>query len=182
MKRSLFEPATRVTVRLIDGFTLYTGKFVAWSCLLMVLGMSSVVVLRYIFSESSIALQELATYFHALVFLIGAAFTLKANEHVRVDILYHRFSPRTQAWVNLLGYLCFMAPVCLFLLVVAWDYVALSWRVQEASREAGGLPGVYLLKSLLVVAPILLLIQGLAEALRSLRRIAGFDCAEVPHA
>ena len=105
---------------------------------------------------------------HAALFLIGAAYTLKHQGHVRVDIFYHRFSPRLQAWVDLFGTLLLLLPVCLFIFVVSWDYVAQSWALHEGSREAGGLNGVYLLKSLILVMAGLLLLQGLAMAIRNL--------------
>ncbi|QGX39954.1 TRAP transporter small permease subunit [Permianibacter aggregans] len=180
--KPLFSRVSGELIRGIDTFTDWTGKLVAWAALAMVLGMSAVVILRYVFAESSIALQELATYFHALLFLAGAAFTLKANEHVRVDILHQRFSAKTRASIEAFGFLFFLLPVCVFLIVVAWDYVAMSWKVREASREAGGLPGVYLLKSLLLVMPVLLIVQGLSEALKATRKILGIDASEASHA
>ncbi|WP_462319916.1 TRAP transporter small permease subunit [Halochromatium sp.] len=153
------------------------GLLVAWLALAMVLVTFVVVVLRYVFDSGSIALQESVTYMYALLFMLGAAFTLQQDGHVRVDILYQRFSPRARAWVDLLGTLFLLVPVSVFLLVSSWGYVADSWAVREGSREAGGLPGVWLLKTLLLVMPVLMLVQGLIWMLRNGLFLAGVDAA-----
>lgn len=158
----------RLGGRLIEA----TGQAVAWLTLLMVLLTFLVVVLRYGFDLGWIALQESVTYLHALNFMLGAAFTLKHDGHVRVDIFYQKFGPRGRAWVDLLGTLLLLLPVCLFILIASWGYVAESWAVRESSGEAGGLPLVFLLKSILLLMPVLLLIQGLimiGEAIATLR-------------
>jgi TRAP-type mannitol/chloroaromatic compound transport system permease small subunit len=99
-----------------------------------------------------------------MVFMMAAAWAFQADEHVRVDIFYRDRSPHDKAWVNLLGTLIFLLPFSIFLLIIAWDYVAASWSAMESSREAGGLPLVYLLKSLILVLPALLLIQSYSTA------------------
>ena len=175
-----FDAVSAWIIRAIDGFTELMGKVLAWACLAMVIVMGAVVIMRYAFQQNSIAVQEVVTYFHGAVFMLGAAFTLKANEHVRVDIFFQRFSPKTQAWVNVLGTALLLMPVCFFILVISWDYVALSWRVQETSREAGGLGGVYFLKSLILLMPVCLILQGIAEILRNIQRIAGNESAHMP--
>lgn len=105
-------------------------------------------------------------YLHAMVFLLGAAHTLRVNEHVRVDIFYRRFRPVTQAWVNIFGCMLFLIPVNSFILWMSWDYVAASWHLLERSQEAGGLPLVFALKSLLLVFAVSMNLQGIAELLR----------------
>ncbi|MGE5152661.1 MAG: TRAP transporter small permease subunit [Bdellovibrio bacteriovorus] len=142
------------------------GQATAWLSLLMVLVTFLVVVLRYAFDQGSIALQESVTYMHASLFMLAIAYTLGRDGHVRVDILYQRLSRRGRAWVDLLGTLLLLVPVCLLILWLGWDYVAQSWHLREGSREAGGLAGVYLLKSLILIMPALLLVQGLSWALR----------------
>jgi TRAP-type mannitol/chloroaromatic compound transport system permease small subunit len=136
------------------------GRAVAWLTLLMTLLTFGVVVLRYGFSLGWIWLQESVTYLHALVFMVAAAWAFQTDDHVRVDIFYRDRSERYRSWVNLAGTLLLLVPFCLFLVVVAWDYVAASWATREASREAGGLPLVWLLKSLILVMPVLLLLQS----------------------
>jgi len=153
------------------------GAVIAWLALAMVLVTFLVVVLRYAFDAGSIALQESVTYMHAMLFMLGAAFTLQQNGHVRVDILYQRFSRRGRAWVDLLGTLFLLMPVAVFLLLSSWDYVAESWAVLEGSREAGGIPGVWLLKTLILLMPFLLLVQGLIWVLRNGLFLAGVEAA-----
>jgi TRAP-type mannitol/chloroaromatic compound transport system permease small subunit len=156
---------------LLAGVSRVTGKGISYLTLLMVLGMFTSTLLSkigsltgYNFSGISlIALQESVTWMHAAVFTLGAAYTLQQNEHVRVDIFYNRFSQRTQALIDIVGTLLFLLPVAVFILVSSWRYVSLSWKLGEASAEAGGLPGVYLLKSLVIVMPLLLIIEGLHQ-------------------
>jgi len=151
------------------------GVLVAWLSLAMVLVTFVVVVLRYAFDTGSIALQESVTYMYAILFMLGVAYTLQQDGHVRVDILYQGFSRPGQAWVNLLGTLFLLVPVSVFLLVSSWGYVADAWAVHEGSREAGGLQGVWLLKTLLLIMPVLMLLQGLIWVLRNGLLLAGVE-------
>ncbi len=159
----------------LDAFTELTGRAVSWLNIGMVIGTVLVVVLRYVFNNSSIALQESVIYLHGIVFLLGSAYTLKHNEHVRVDILYHRFPAKTKALVNLLGTLLLLLPVMGYIAVESWDYILQSWKVKEVSQEAAGLPYVYLLKTLLLGMVLVLSVQGMAEILRNLSCIIDPD-------
>jgi TRAP-type mannitol/chloroaromatic compound transport system permease small subunit len=161
----------------LDGVNRSIGVIVAWLALAMVLVTFVVVVLRYLFDSGSIALQESVTYMYAILFMLGAAYTLQQDGHVRVDILYQRFSRRGRAWVDLLGTLFLLTPVSVFLLLSSWGYVADAWSIREGSREAGGIPGVWLLKTLLVVMPLLMLLQGLIWVLRNGLFLAGVEAA-----
>ena len=152
----------------IDHLTEWTGRTIAWLTVFMMLLTCTVVVMRYFLETGSIALQESITYMHALVFLMGAAYTLKHGGHVRVDILYQKFGAKGQALVDALGGILFLVPVCLLIILFSWDYVANSWAVYESSKEAQGLPWVYLLKTLLIVMPVTLLLQGIAEIIKNL--------------
>ena len=146
----------------------FIGGSIAWLTLLMVLVTFFVVVCRYAFNMSWIWLQESIVYLHACVFMLAAAWTLQRDEHVRVDIFYRDKSARHQAWVNLLGTLVFLLPFSVFLIFISWNYVSTSWAIQEGSREASGLPWVYVLKSLILVTPALLILQGGVLVFRSL--------------
>jgi TRAP-type mannitol/chloroaromatic compound transport system permease small subunit len=152
----------------LDQFARRIGHGTAWLSLGLVLVTFGVVVLRYLFGIGSIALQEAILYLHASLFLLGAAYTLKVDGHVRVDIFYRHLSARGRATVDLLGALLLLLPVCGFLLWISWDYVASAWSMREGSRETGGLPYVYLLKTLIPIAAGLLILQGISQALRSL--------------
>ena len=155
----------------IDQINDTIGKAVSWLTLFMVLVTFAIVVMRYVFNEGSIAAQESVMYMHALVFMLGAAFTLKQNGHVRVDIFYNKMSARKKSIVDFLGYLLLLLPVCIFIFWSSWDYVTESWRIKESSREAGGLAWVYILKTSILIMAALLILQAIAEMLRHLMTI-----------
>ena len=159
---------------IIDRLSELTGRLTAWLTLAMVLVTCLVVILRYVFDIGFIWLQESVTWMHAVVFMLGAAYTLEREEHVRVDVFYRRFGERGRAVVDLLGVVVFLLPLCGWIGWSSWDFVATSWRIGEASRESGGLPYpmVPLLKSVLVVMPAALALQGLSLGLRSFRALA----------
>jgi TRAP-type mannitol/chloroaromatic compound transport system permease small subunit len=164
-------------VAVLEAVSIWTGRIVAWFSLFMVVITFLVVLLRYAFDLGWIAMQESVTYMHAALFMIGAAYTLQRNGHVRVDILYQKLSPRGRAWVDLLGTLLLLLPVCAFIAWVGWVYVLASWDVMEGSREAGGIPAVYLLKTLIIAMPVLVSMQGLAWILRNGLFLAGVEKA-----
>jgi len=153
--------------RSIDTLNEYVGRCVAWLVLAMVLVTFLVVVLRYGFNFGRIAMQEISTYLHAFVFMLAGAYTLKHNEHVRVDIFYQDMSKKNQAKINFLGSVFLLLPFAIFIIWISFDYVLNSWQVLEKSREAGGLPFVYILKSLIPAMAILFLLQALAECGRA---------------
>ncbi len=159
----------------LDRISIATGRAASWLTLAMVLVTFVIVVLRYVFDVGLIWLQESLTWLHAVVFMLGAAYTLQRDEHVRVDIFYRDMSERGRAWVNLLGTLFFIFPMCAFFMWAAWDYVAVSWSIGEVSRNAGGLPFPFipLLKSVLIVMPLAVALQGTSLLLRSIKGIKG---------
>lgn len=149
------------------------ARLVSWGVLAMVLIYALLVALRYGADWGSIALQESVSYLHALVFMGAAAAGLSLDQHVRVDVLSSRWSARRKQWVELAGHLLFLLPFAGFLLWAAWDYVADSWSRGETSREPGGLPYVYLLKSLILVMAVQLALQALAGATQLLNKLRG---------
>lgn len=151
------------------------GHWVAWGSLTLVLLMALIVVLRYGFNYGDIALQEAAMYNHALLFMLGIAYTYQQNQHVRVDLFYAKASKTRQAWIDLLGSLILVLPSMGFVLWSGWDYVSASWAVREGSSEAGGLGYLYLLKTLILVMAALVLLQALAAAARAWLQIASPD-------
>ena len=160
-------PALRACVHYMDIITDRTGRLLAWLVLAMALLTTAVVVLRYGFNIGSIMAQEGVTYMHACLFMLGAAYALKSGAHVRVDIFYRNFSPRTRAWVNSVGGIVFLMPLCAFIFFSSWNYVSESWIVRETSPEPGGIPAVFLLKSVIPLMALNLFLQGLAEILRN---------------
>ena len=157
----------------LDAISVAVGRATAWLTLAMVLVTFVIVVMRYVLGAGLIWLQESLTWMHAFVFMMGAAYTLQQDDHVRVDIFYRNMSPRYRAWVNLLGVLIFVIPMCGFFVYASWDYVAAAWSIREVSRNAGGLPYPFIpaLKSVLIVMPVAVALQGLSLMSRSVQII-----------
>ena len=162
---------------MIDRISTIVGKAASWLTLFMVLITFIVVVMRYVFDAGLIWVQESVTWMHAIVFMLGAAYTLQQEEHVRVDVFYRAMSARRRAWVDATGVVLFIWPLCAFLAWKSFDFVAASWSLKEASRESGGLsyPMVPLLKSVLLVMPVAVALQGASLFMRSLSTLRGRD-------
>lgn len=156
---------------LLDRISAATGKASAWLTLFMVLVTFVIVVMRYVFDAGLIWLQESVVWMHAVVFMMGAAYTLQQEEHVRVDVFYRTMSTTRRAWIDLAGVIVFLWPLCVLLAWKSFDFVAASWALREASRESGGLPYPFipLLKSALLLMPVAVALQGAALLLRSLQ-------------
>lgn len=152
----------------LDAAALLAGRLATACCLLMAVITGAVVIMRYGFGLGSVAMQELVSYLHSGVFMLGASATLQRQGHVRVDIFYRRCSARARAWIDSLGAIIFLLPLCVFIALVSRDYVLNAWSIREASADPGGLSAVYLWKSLIPLMAGLLLLQGLAEILRNL--------------
>ena len=163
------------TESLLDGISSITGKAAAWLTLLMVVVTFVVVIMRYVFDSGFIWVQESVVWMHAVVFMLGAAYTLRAEEHVRVDIFYRTMSARRRAWVDLIGVIVFLLPLCAFLAWASFDFVTQSWSIGESSRESGGLPYPFvpLLKSVLLLMPLAVSLQGLSLLARSIKTLRG---------
>ena len=154
-------PAHNRVADAFDKISIVSGRITSWLTFFMVVVTVIVVVMRYVFD--------------AVVFMVGAAYTLQQDEHVRVDIFYRSMSERRRAWVDLVGALLFLLPLCVFLGYKSWDFVAVSWQLAESSREPGGMPYPFvpLLKSALLVMPALLVLQGLSTLIRALQVLWG---------
>ncbi len=152
----------------IDALNRRTGRAVAWGTLFMVLTTAAVVLLRHVFSVGWIWLQEVSVYLHALVFLLGAAYALSSDGHVRVDVFYRGMQDKGRRWVDTLGTLFLLLPTVGFIFWSSWGYVLRSWAERESSHETGGLvfPFPSLLKTSILVACVLLCLQGIAILLR----------------
>ncbi len=160
---------------ILERISELTGSAMAWLTVLMVLGTFVIVVLRYVFDLGWIAMQESIVWMHAAVFMLGASYTLKHNEHVRVDIFYRRTTAERRAWVNVAGTVVFLLPLAGFVAVTSWDYVSTSWAIREASREAGGLPFPFvpIMKSLIPATAVLLMLQGIADLIGAVMVLTG---------
>lgn len=152
----------------IDRLNEIIARALGWLTFAMVVVTCTLVVLRYIFNAGNLVfLQELTIYLHASIFMLGAAWVLKRDGHVRVDVFYRRASERTRAWVNSVGTLVFLFPVAFFLLFSSHSFVKRSWQILESSSEPGGIPAVFLLKTLIPLMALLLILQGVAELIRA---------------
>lgn len=160
-------------VRFIDRFNELVGRGAAWLTLAMVVLTFSVVVLRYGFALGWVWLQESYVWLHGIVFMVGASYTLLHDGHVRVDIFYRPASARYKAIVDLCGALFLLLPLLGLVAVVGYPYVAASWARWEASREAGGLEGLFLLKSVILVFCALLTTQAVSMIARSILFLGG---------
>lgn len=159
----------------IDGFNRAIGRAAMWLGLAIVVAEFAVIVARYGFGAGSIAVQDTVQMAHAALFLLTAAWTLQAGGHVRVDIFYHSASPRRRAAIDLAGAVMLLLPFAAVLLLVSLPYVARSWTILQHSREASGLPAVYLFKSLIPLFAALIGLQGVAQAFRAVTVLAGAD-------
>jgi TRAP-type mannitol/chloroaromatic compound transport system permease small subunit len=158
---------------LFDRISDVTGRAVAWLTLAMVVVTAIVVTLRYVFDAGMIWLQESVIWMHAAVFMVGAAYTLLDEEHVRVDIFYRGMSTKRRAIVDLTGVILFLLPLCGYLAWAAYDFAAASWSIGETSREPGGLPypAIPLMKSLVIVMPIAVALQGVSLMMRAIANL-----------
>ncbi|GAB4391040.1 MAG: TRAP transporter small permease subunit [Kiloniellaceae bacterium] len=160
-------------VNLVDRLNDKIGRGVAWLTLLMVLITFVVVILRYVYAIGWVWLQESYVWLHGIVFMMGAGYTLLHNGHVRVDIFYRPNSARYKAIVDLCGSLILLLPLIVVVFFVSYDYVLKSWVSLEASREAGGLPALFLLKTVILLFCGLIGLQGLSLAGRSFLVLIG---------
>lgn len=158
--------------RAIDALNERVGRAAMWLVLLATLISAGNAVMRYGFDLSSNAWLEIQWYLFALIFLLGAGYTLKHDGHVRIDILYGRFSPRMRAWVDLIGGLVFLLPLCGLLVWMGWDGFMASWAVNEGSPDAGGLSR-WPIKLAIPLGFTLLLLQGVAEIIKRAAFLGG---------
>jgi len=157
----------------LESISEYSGKTVAWLVVLMVLLVSYDVTMRYFFKSGSITLQELEWHFFSLIFLLGAAYTLKHDDHVRLDLIYQSkyMDELKRSWVNILGGIFLLVPFCLLIIISSWPFVSQAFIHDEGSPDPGGLPYRWILKSAIPLGFFLLLLQGLADILKNICRV-----------
>lgn len=159
--------------RLVDNINEKVGVFSGWLTGLLVLVVCYDVFTRYFLNQSSIAAQELEWHLFSAIFLFGAAYALKHDRHVRVDVLYLKFKPRTRAWINFLGCLVFLIPFCILIIYSSHKFIINSFLIKETSVDPGGLPARYILKACIPAGFFLVLLQGISYAVNSLREALG---------
>jgi TRAP-type mannitol/chloroaromatic compound transport system permease small subunit len=175
MSRPVSPIAPSPTADRIDHLAGIVGRAAAWCALALVAVQVAVILMRFLFGVGSVWLQESLVYFHAALILFAAAWTLRDDGHVRVDIFYADAGPRAKAWIDLLGAVLLLMPFMAAVIWLSWPYVARAWAIFEGSREISGLPLVFLLKTAIPLFAAQMFLQGLAQALRSLAVLRGPD-------
>ena len=150
----------------LDAISRGTANIVRWLALLMVLVQFAIVVGRYVFGVNSIAVQESVLYIHATLFMLGAAYTLLVDKHVRVDVFYAKAKETTRRRIDIFGHVVLLIPSMLALLYWSWPSVRNSWKILEGPISVGGIEAVFLLKSLIPAFCVLLIIQSLSLLIR----------------
>ncbi len=161
----------RTILALIATLNEKVGSLVAWLTTGLMLLVGYDVFTRYLLKRSSVAVQELEWHLFAVIFLLGAGFTLKHNRHVRVDVFYARFTQKGRAWIDLLGSLLFLLPFAALIIWTSFTFVKNAFLIGETSPDPGGLPARFLIKAAIPVGFALLLLQALAMAGEALRVI-----------
>ena len=165
--------------QIIDAVNEKIGLGVSWLTTLMVITVVYDVIMRYGFKRGNIAVQEMEWHLFAVIFLIGAAYALKKDAHVRVDIFYNKLSTKQKAWIDFIGTFIFLIPFCIIIIYATRTFIESSWAVGETSPDPGGLPGRYILKSMIPAGFILVLLQGISQAIKNLLVIIGKE-SKVP--
>lgn len=155
----------------IDRLNERIGRNISWLTIILVVLVCYDVITRYVFKSSSVAVQELQWHLFAIIFLMAAAYTLKYDEHVRVDVFYSKLSERSRAIIDLVGTIVFLLPFCLIIIYASRYFVFTSFQIGETSPDPGGLPARYLLKAILPISFFFVLLQGISLILRSIVKI-----------
>lgn len=159
------------TANLFEHISEFSGRATSWLTSILVLIIGYDVAMRYLANQTSIAIFELEWHLYSMIFLLGAAYTLKHDKHVRVDVFYSQFSEKGKAWVNLLGTLCWLLPFTIVVVWVSWKYTLNSFAVSESSPDPGGLPARYIIKACISLGFLLLVLQAIALLFRSIHTL-----------
>jgi len=163
----------RAVIRPIDALNEGVGRASAWLALLLVVVTTYDVVSRYLFNKSFVFIQEMEWHLFAILFLVAAGYTHLKGDHVRVDIIYARMSPRNRAWIDLVLGVLFLFPTCFLLIWTSIPFVIASVKVLEGSPDPGGIPGRFLLKAVIPLGFILIALQGISETIKNYFRVVG---------
>ena len=158
----------KLIISFFEKLNKFIGEYISWFIIFMVIIQLSIVMFRYIYGVGFLKLQELLIYLHGLSFTLAAAYTLLNDEHVRVDLIYRAASNKYKSLINIIGSLLFLIPFCIITFSTSLPYVKRSWKILEGSPETSGLNAVFILKTALIVFPLLLLFQGISIIYRNL--------------
>ncbi len=162
-----------IIISFFDKSNRVIGEYISWFIVFMVIIQLTIVMARYIFGIGFLKLQELLIYFHGLSFTLAAGYTLLSDEHVRVDLIYRASSNKYKSFINILGSFFFLIPFCLITYSTSFPYVKRSWKILEGSTETSGLNAVFLLKTALIIFPLLLFIQAISIIYRNIKVLIG---------
>jgi len=179
-KNKPLQDISQAFIRTIDSLSYWLGEAVKWLLPILVLTVAFTVFALSIFGQSWTKLFESAEYIHAIVIMLGAAATLLAGQHVRVDIFHTHMQAKSRARVDFIGFYLFLLPVCLIILWNSQSFVGFAWNTFEASAESDGIAGVYLLKTLIPIFAVTMIAQGLAIAMRAAMCLCGHDLPQRP--
>lgn len=177
---NILQSASKAIIRTIDSLSYAIAEIVKWFLPILVLVVAFTVFALSIFGQSWTKLFESADYLHASVIMLGAAATLLAGQHVRVDIFHEQMSAKARALIDFIGYYALMLPVCLIIIWNSQSFVSFAWRIYEGSSEADGIRGEFLLKTLIPIFAVMIILQGLAIALRAAMCLSGQSRPERP--
>lgn len=168
--------------QLIDSITEFVGKSIIWVVLVVTLISCGNAVMRYTINYSSNAFLEIQWYLFAVIFLFGAGYTLKKNEHVRIDLIAGKFSKRGQAWIDIFGIIFFLMPMAIAIMWMSWPIFLLALKTNEMSSNAGGLT-LWPARLMVPVGFFLLVMQGVSELIKRVGFLQGLcpDPTEKPH-
>ena len=170
---NILQSISKAIIRTIDSLSYAIGEIVKWFLPILVLVVAFTVFALSIFGQSWTKLFESADYLHASVIMLGAAATLLAGQHVRVDVFHAQMSAKARALIDFIGYYALLLPVCLIIIWNSQSFVSFAWRIYEGSSEADGIRGEFLLKTLIPIFALMMIIQGLAIALRAAMCLSG---------
>ena len=162
-----------IIISFFDKSNRVIGEYISWFIVFMVIIQLTIVMARYIFGIGFLKLQELLIYLHGLSFTLAAGYTLLSDEHVRVDLIYRASSNKYKSFINILGSFFFLIPFCLITYSTSFPYVKRSWKILEGSTETSGLNAVFLLKTALIIFPLLLFIQAISIIYRNIKVLIG---------
>ncbi len=165
----------RELARWIDAFQERVGRSVSWLMFGMVAVVFGDVIFRYLFNRSWVFVQELEWHLFGLVYLLAAGYTMLHDEHVRVDIVYSKLRPRNKAWFDFVLLFVFFFPSCLLIIYTTWPFLKHSFAVNEGSPDPGGIPARWALKSVIIIAFLLLVLQGISQAIKNFYWAMGWE-------
>lgn len=158
-------------IKWIDALNQVVGKGVSWLSLALIIVIIADVIMRYLFSITSSASFELEWHLFAFIFLLSAGWAFAEDKHVRVDVFYHKFSDIQKAWINLLGSLLLLIPLCAVGVIEGTQFAYNAWEIGETSPDPGGLPARFVVKSAIPIGFLLLGLQGVSVVLKSIKNL-----------